>query len=59
MAAFEQRLPHVALERLDAPAAPVQDAAGPVTAALYQLPYGAAASRILLDRLAVIAGAGA
>jgi len=48
-----------AIERLDAPAAPVQDAAGPVTAALYQLPYGAAASRILLDRLAVIAGAGA
>nr|WP_285843554.1 MBL fold metallo-hydrolase [Kocuria palustris] len=48
-----------AIERLDAPAAPVQDVAGPVTAALYQLPYGAAASRILLDRLAVIAGAGA
>lgn len=52
-----------AIRRLQAPQiserSDQEAASGPVTAALYQLPYGAAASRILLDRLAVIDDEGA
>lgn len=52
-----------AIERLEAPSSSVRGAqsesVGPVTAALYQLPYGPAASRILLDRLTVIGGGAA
>ncbi|WP_144791234.1 MBL fold metallo-hydrolase [Kocuria palustris] len=52
-----------AIRRLESPPVPERpgqaSAAGPVTAALYQLPYGAAASRILLDRLSVIDAADA